>query len=182
MISPGGAAGFIIATATTTTTHHHWYKNARRKRHSSTRRRISTVSFSGRMYEKSHMHRDAVSHAISCASATSDFFVSGRGWPRSFGKRARGSTREHFRHTSGDLGMIVPNADALITLGEDGSAKIFDEQLDMIGMIVVHTSKTTTTATTTTRTQRALHARTAIAGCTIENITRPLTVRCDDGN
>ena len=34
---------------------------------------------SGRMYEKSYMHRDAVSHAISCASATSDFSFPGRG-------------------------------------------------------------------------------------------------------
>ena len=102
---------------------------------------------SGRMYEKSYMHRDAVSHAISCASATSDFFVSGSrdGHVKFWKKRARGiEFAKHFRaHVGVIVGMDCSECGTrLITLGEDGSAKIFDvNSFDMIGMITLHTSK-----------------------------------------
>ncbi len=102
---------------------------------------------SGRMYEKSYMHRDAVSHVISCSSATSDFFVSGSrdGHVKFWKKRARGiEFAKHFRaHVGVIVGMDCSECGTrLITLGEDGSAKIFDvNSFDMIGMITLHTSK-----------------------------------------
>jgi peptidylprolyl isomerase domain and WD repeat-containing protein 1 len=96
---------------------------------------------SAQMYEKSYMHRDAVSHVLSCSTATSDFFVSASrdGHVKFWKKRARGV--EFAKHFRAHVGVIL-DVDCskcgtrLITLGEDGSAKIFDvNSFDMIGMI-----------------------------------------------
>ena len=81
---------------------------------------------SAQMYEKSYMHRDAVSHVLSCSTATSDFFVSASrdGHVKFWKKRARGV--EFAKHFRAHVGVIL-DVDCskcgtrLITLGEDGS-------------------------------------------------------------
>ena len=83
---------------------------------------------SGRMYEKSYMHRDAVSHVISCSSATSDFFVSGSrdGHVKFWKKRARGiEFAKHFRaHVGVIVGMDCSECGTrLITLEKMGRRK-----------------------------------------------------------
>ena len=89
----------IIATATTTTTHHHCAKTQEEKGKTHPREGVSRPSLRGACTRKSYMHRDAVSHAISCASATSDFFRFGsRDGHVKFWKKSEGmNLAKHFR-------------------------------------------------------------------------------------
>ena len=96
---------------------------------------------SGVMYEKSYMHRDCVSHVLHCSTSTSDFFVSASrdGHVKFWKKRAKGvEFAKHFRaHVGVIVGMDCSKCGTrVVTLGEDGSAKVFDvNSFDMIGMI-----------------------------------------------
>ena len=112
------------------------------------KRRLNTIPIeflqnlpSGLMYEKSYMHRDCVSHVLQCSTSESDFFVSASrdGHVKFWKKRAKGvEFAKHFRaHVGVIVGMDCSKCGTrVVTLGEDGSAKVFDvNSFDMIGMI-----------------------------------------------
>lgn len=90
------------------------------------------------MYEKSYMHRDALTH---CAATSSDFIITGSADGHlKFWKKQEGGIEfvKHYRAHLGAVDGLAASADGALcaSISRDGTAKVFDVlTFDMIAMM-----------------------------------------------